>query len=153
MWTYTILILLKAVDRLKSKTRQCFANSEVWIFFQTGGTITQAPNKTSSASRPSSSTDMTSFSFSYSSAATIFCFKFFYCILINWSWNQAKSASYCLLSTPMHATMKDGGFSSHNCNDWWSYEQLTNHEKPQRYHWLQYWRNNSLLSSSNTTWK
>ena len=39
-----------------------------------GRSNTEAPNKTPSASQPSSPTDTTSFSFSYSSAATIFCF-------------------------------------------------------------------------------
>ena len=42
--------------------------------FQSGGTDTEAPNETSSASRPSFSTDTTSLLFAYSSAMTIFCF-------------------------------------------------------------------------------
>ena len=82
--------------------------------FQTGRTDTVAPQKTPSPSWASFSTDTTSFSFSYSSAAAVFCF-----------FDKLKLKSckaHFVLFTLCHCkpTMKDGGFSSDTCNDWWA---------------------------------
>ena len=69
--TYTVL-LYKEVGPLKSMIRQHLANHEVLEPSQTSRPDTEMPNKTSSASRPSSSTDTTSSLFSYFSATNYF---------------------------------------------------------------------------------
>ena len=84
--------------------------------FQTGGTNSEVPNESPSASRPLASTDTT--------CLILFCFF------------QAKSASYCLpFAHSSH--MKDCGFSYDNCNGWWSWPIIKSHTDNA---WLKCWQ-------------
>ena len=98
---------------------------QVWSleFFQIGRTHTDASNKTSSASQSLSFTGSDNTFFSFSFAATIFCFS---------DKLKLKSSKVCFVLSalqPFKPMMKNGGLSYDNCNDWLSYEQLTNHKK------------------------
>ena len=81
VWAYTGLVLLyKEVGCLKSKRRQRLVNHKVWIFFNWRNQHW--------------STHWVTPPFSHSRTLLL---QLFSASFINWSWNQAKSASYCPL--------------------------------------------------------
>ena len=143
-WTYTIF-LFKEVGHLKSKTRQRLANTKLGIFFQPGRTVTEAPNKTSSASWPSSSTYTTSFSFSYSSAATSFCFFFFF--------NKLKLKSSKVHSTRSRAQWKMLAFLETIATTGRAMSSWPIMKSHMDNSWLQYTKKKEKKKSCTSCWK
>ena len=84
-------ILCKEAGRPKSNTRQRLANHEVWNFFKLAEPKQKHPTK--HPWPPNHRPPLTS----PLSCSLTLLLQLFSASLINWSWNQAKSASYCPL--------------------------------------------------------
>ena len=113
MWTYRIH-LYKEDGRLKSETRQWSGNHEVWNFFKL---VEPTLKRAMKHPRPPDHRPPLTQLLSHSLTLLL---QLFFASLINWSWNQAKSTSYCLLEAHSSEQWKMAAFPETSTTSGWA---------------------------------